>query len=542
MSAYNLFSFSSNLKMYSMRIIANDDMIKAETISFERSEQLTIEGIINAEGKNEIAKMDCKINSGSNLFTCKKSVTFKYLSFAFPLSLKSNGKSQFNEVTDSLALIVSEGGDSKLTINDCVFVRPNAKANEGENIADIHLVKVKAGDVSLETVSCVDGESKASFQKPLIDIEGAKRVILKGVKVSNVEVEDGAAISIADGSGEASSVVIDGLNMESVESKNSETAALMIKMTSETSSVELGREEKCSFKSCKAPQGKSGAAFIEMKNSVTNLKLPAEGKLDIDETNTGSGSKSTSLCIVAPDFEEFSKQDGAFEFAKDYKDENSGWIVGAKDETSKPVDVYENYLKKEEPAVDPEPDPLEKADNKKSNGGVIAVAIVVPIVFVAVVVAVVIIYTIQVRKRRSKYMNDSEDEQSLRSGIRIYSKEEKRNEVEMSEFHENEKQSEEQMHPVSNENVQVVSSGNQQSGSNERVMSANETVTNETNQNSSDVNAGVNNEKREVSDSSANSSEENNEMISAPSTNTPEETNALNNLQTEDQKISTQNK
>ncbi|KAH7816878.1 uncharacterized protein MONOS_6858 [Monocercomonoides exilis] len=482
-------------------------MIKAETISFERSEQLTIEGIINAEGKNEIAKMDCKINSGSDLFTCKKSVTFKYLSFAFPLSLKPNGKSQFNEVTDSLALIVSEGGDSKLTINNCVFVRPKVQANEGENIADIHLVKVKAGDVSLETVSCVDGGNKATFQKLLIDIEGAKGVTLKGVKVSNVEVEDGAAIGIVDGSEEASSVVIDGLSMESVESKNSETAGLMIKMTSESSSVELGREEKFSFKSCKSPQGKSGAVFIEMKNSVTNLKLPAEGKLDIDGTNTGSGSKSTSLCIVAPDFEEFSKQDGAFEFAKDYKDENSGWIVGAKDDKSKPVDIYEKFLKKDNPAVDPEPAPLEKTDNKKANGGVITIAIVVPIVFVAIAVAVVIADLVYVRKRRSNYGNETDDQSTIGPGIRLFSKDKNDNEVEMVAYPKNSRQSEINLLSNTESNNQFESTDHLNDENSEKEIKEAETNIEESVQNVNIINDSTDLDNRLVSEASTDVSE-----------------------------------
>ncbi|KAH7832726.1 uncharacterized protein MONOS_15398 [Monocercomonoides exilis] len=138
-SSYNLFTFSSSLKLYSMRIIADDDMIKAEAMIFDRSDQLTIEGIENTEGMNQYANIDCDVGPESNLFTCKKSVTFKYLSFVFPLSLSSKGKSQFVKVTDSFALIISEGVDAKLAIIHCRFIRPHENESEKENVVDFHL-------------------------------------------------------------------------------------------------------------------------------------------------------------------------------------------------------------------------------------------------------------------------------------------------------------------------------------------------------------------------------------------------------------------
>ncbi|KAH7822349.1 uncharacterized protein MONOS_16576 [Monocercomonoides exilis] len=181
--------------------------------------------------------------------------------------------------------------------------------------------------------------------------------------------------------------------MNGVKSSKGLCAGVLIKMVDNGSKVEMGREKKCSFKSCEAASGKAGAILIEVKDAVENLKLPGEGKLELGD-NKGKDSSVASLCIIAPDFDKFSQQKDAFAFAKDYNDGNKGWIVGATDEEAAPEDVYEKYLKEKKD----EPEPEKK---KKMSAGTV-VAIVVPIVVVVVVVVVVIIAIIVVRKRRSR--------------------------------------------------------------------------------------------------------------------------------------------
>eukprot|EP00770_Monocercomonoides_exilis_P006961 MONOS_6924.1-p1 / transcript=MONOS_6924.1 / gene=MONOS_6924 / organism=Monocercomonoides_exilis_PA203 / gene_product=unspecified product / transcript_product=unspecified product / location=Mono_scaffold00227:27481-29364(-) / protein_length=628 / sequence_SO=supercontig / SO=protein_coding / is_pseudo=false len=409
--------------MYSMSIIADYDMIKAEAMIFDRSDQLTIEGIENAEGMNQYANIDCDVGPESNLFTCKKSVTFKYLSFVFPLSLSSKGKSQFVKVTDSFALIISEGVDAKLAIINCRFIRPHESESEKENVVDFHLVKVNGGALNMSNVECVDESNKATFQSPLFEIEGASDIVIESVKISNVKVKDGAAISIADGREEASSVVIDGLNMECIESKNSETAGLSIILSSEESSVSIGRESKCTFKSCSAQEGKAGAMYIEMEKAISNLELPAEGNLEIDETNTGKDSSGASLCIVSPDFEEFSQQEDAFEFAKDYSDESAaGWIVGAADVDAKPIDVYEKYLKEEKDEGKKEEEGKEDGKEKQgfegSNESKPFASWIIIVILACMIVVIVVVFSVLLfveKKKNSKKMwvneNDEEEEE-----------------------------------------------------------------------------------------------------------------------------------
>ncbi|KAH7823493.1 uncharacterized protein MONOS_9862 [Monocercomonoides exilis] len=117
-------------------------------------------------------------------------------------------------------------------------------------------------------------------------------------------------------------VVVEGLKMEEVKSKSGKTAGVEIALGEENSKVKMGRTKACTFKECKAENGKSGAAYIEMEHVSGNLELPGENKLEIDGTNSGKGTSGVSLCIVAPDFDSFSKQDNAYEFAKNYDEGN----------------------------------------------------------------------------------------------------------------------------------------------------------------------------------------------------------------------------
>ncbi|KAH7815668.1 uncharacterized protein MONOS_18299 [Monocercomonoides exilis] len=330
--------------------------------------------------------LDCDAKSNGHLFTCKSEVEFRGISFLFPLSLDVLEKS-------TSSLIVAASADAKLSLVNCKFVRlgPVEPTND-EEIAKIHLVKVTEGELEMSGVAC-KGDNEVKFEKSVFDIESASSVKFDTIEINKVSVIDGAAISIQDASDKASSVKIEGLSMNGVKSGNGLCAGVMIKMTEKDSKVEMGRVKKCSFKSCEAVSGKAGAIFIEVKDAVDNLKLPGKGNLELD-SNKGENSVA-SLCIIAEDFENFCKQEDAFGFAKDYNDGNKGWIVGAKEEGGDLEDVYEKYLKHEEPKDEPEP------EKKKSSAGTV-VAIVVPIVVVVIVVVVVIIAIVVVRKKRSR--------------------------------------------------------------------------------------------------------------------------------------------
>ncbi|KAH7832310.1 uncharacterized protein MONOS_15378c2 [Monocercomonoides exilis] len=390
--AYNLFGVGVGGENFKINIIKTENAHRAAAVTLEKFSLITIVGVTKAneeESETEV-EIDCNVESDSHLFTCKSEVEFRGISFLFPLSLDKTKESN----TDPHSLIVADCENAKLNLVNCKFVRPESVAHRNdEEITIIHLVKVTEGELAMSGVEC-KGNNEVKFQESLFVINESSSVKFDTVEINKVSMTDGAAINILDAADKASSVQIEGLTMNEVKSSKGLSAGVMIKMVDNGSKVEMGRNKKCSFKSCEAASGKAGAILIEVKDAVGNLKLPGEGKLEFGD-NKGKDSSVASLCIIAPDFDKFSQQKDSFEFAKDYNDDNKGWIVGAKEEGGDLEDVYEKYLKHKEPKDEPEP------EKKKSNAGTV-VAIVVPIVVVVIVVVVVIIAIVVVRKRRSR--------------------------------------------------------------------------------------------------------------------------------------------
>ncbi|KAH7822001.1 uncharacterized protein MONOS_6551 [Monocercomonoides exilis] len=380
-------------------IVKTSDPMKAENISFSINSGITIEGV-NDKGKgNTEVSINCDVSVSSILFSCKKIVEFKYLAFQFSSTEKN---------WDSL---ISAGlGSISLKISTCRFARIGSQTQEGMNSnADGNspltssLVSVTSGSVEMDTVKCTDETSFVTFSSSPFSFSGASEVSLRGMDISKVNVESGAAVSIRDESDSSSKVSIEGLNVQDVKSEKGAAAGLDITLSSEESRVAIGRSSKCSFKSCSAPEGKSGAIFIDIPKATSNLKLPSANNLKIDSSNT-AGSKTTSLFIIAPDFEEFCKQEDAFEFANDFNESTVGWIEGAKDAETEPEDVYEKYVKVRQEKL--------KEQNKKKKAGII-VAIVVPIVVVVAAVVVIVIIIVIVRKKRSRNDENGNKEQEM---------------------------------------------------------------------------------------------------------------------------------
>ncbi|KAH7818641.1 uncharacterized protein MONOS_2340 [Monocercomonoides exilis] len=389
-------------------IVKTLDAIKAEEIKFSTYYGVSIEGVNdNGKGNTEVA-INCDVSVSSILFSCQETVEFQYLAFQFS-STEKNWES----------LISAGSGSISLKISTCRFVRIGSQSQEGmnsnadgDNPLASSLVSVTFGSVEMDTVKCTDETSFVTFSSSPFSFSGAREVSLGNVEISKVNVQNGAAISIRDESDSSSKVSIEGLNVREVKSEKGAAAGLDITLSSEESRVAIGRSSKCSFKSCSAPEGKSGAIFIDMPKAASNLQLPSEHNLEIDSSNT-AGSKTTSLFIIAPDFEKFCKQEDAFLFANDYDDSTVGWIEGAIDEESEPEDVYEKNIKgkKKKPIDNPEKD--QTKDKKKTSTGVIAIAIVVPIVVVVAVVVIVIVIVV-VRKKRSKNEENDEKEQEMK--------------------------------------------------------------------------------------------------------------------------------
>ncbi|KAH7828426.1 uncharacterized protein MONOS_4583 [Monocercomonoides exilis] len=383
---------------YTIKVVKDTIPLTAEAITFNKNKGITIEGVNGTgEGNTEVA-IDCNVSASSALFTCEKKVDIKYLAFNFPTSgIKWTSLISGNEMLASL------------TISNCLFVRvgsqlpDNVNLNVDEDGSIVgNLVSVIGGKVSMSTVTCTDNGNTVSFSSSPFSFSSVSSASLNGVEISNANVQNGAAITIENGGSTHSAVSIEGLSMNGVNSENGKVAGMEISLSSKESTVAVGRKSKCTFKSCTAPKGKAGAIFIEMPKATSNLQLPSTGNLDIDSSNT-AGSKSTSLFIVAPDLDEFCKQEDAFEFANDYDNSTVGWIVGATDEVSEPADVYEKYLKgkKDKPKKDG-PKEEEEDEGKDRNKGAKGVPwwIIVVVAFTLIAAGVFCVVFVAVKRKR----------------------------------------------------------------------------------------------------------------------------------------------
>ncbi|KAH7830646.1 uncharacterized protein MONOS_14497 [Monocercomonoides exilis] len=387
---------------YFIEIVIDESQFTAEEMTISNEKGITIEGV-NSDGNGNVeVAIDCAVSASNALFTCEKEVEFKSLAFNFPTSEK-----KWNY------LIFGNERSASLTISNCRFVRIRVISSEGGIVTCVdgngsvegRLVSVLSGKVSMVNVSCADDSICVSFSISPFYFEGVSEISLNGVEMSNVNVKNGAAIVIKDGESTPSTVCIEGLSIKEVNSENGDVAGLEISLSSEESTVAIGRNDKCSFKSCSAPNGKVGAIYIWMTKITPNLQLPSANNLEIDSSNT-AGSKSTSLFIVAPDLDEFCKQEGAFEFANDYDDSTVGWIVGAKNKESEPEDAYEKYLKrKEDKQKEDESKEEKESEGREGNGEKdkpFAWWIIVIVVGVVAVVAVVCVILIVMTTKKKK--------------------------------------------------------------------------------------------------------------------------------------------
>ncbi|KAH7815547.1 uncharacterized protein MONOS_13576 [Monocercomonoides exilis] len=400
--------------IFGIAILKSDDPIQAEEITFSKSRGIVIEGV-NSDGNGNVeVAIDCDAIASRALFTCEKEVEFKYLAFNFPTS---------ENKWDSL--IFGNEMSSSLSISNCRFVRVSSQSStdkmtsndDGDDFVVGSLVSVWEGKVAMNTVTCTDNSNTVSFSSSLFSFSGTREVSLNGVEISNVKFLQNSVIFILDSKDKAVKISIEGLNIKDSDSKFGDTSGLDIILSSKESTVAIGRNDKCSFKSCSAPKGKSGAMFIKIPKATSNLQLPSTNNLEIDSSNTAN-STARSICIIAPDFDEFCKQEDAFEFAKDYDNSTAGWIVGAKDTKSEPGDVYEKHVKVRQDRIAEQNREQEREQNRKQKEKKrrMVIAVVVPIVVVAVVaVVVVVVIVIVAKKKKAKHNADESKEQEMSS-------------------------------------------------------------------------------------------------------------------------------
>ncbi|KAH7828666.1 uncharacterized protein MONOS_10592 [Monocercomonoides exilis] len=165
--AYALFDNKESVSGDAIKIIHTADALPADHVEFARDNGIKIVGVTD-DGENEAeVELNCDAKIGSDLFVCKKTVTFDHVKFGFPFSLDVNEdpdnpeNTEKNQQGESFSLIVEDANTVALTIDKCKFIRPGTIGSE--DVAKIHLVRVEAGKFSMNTVECTHDTNKVTF-------------------------------------------------------------------------------------------------------------------------------------------------------------------------------------------------------------------------------------------------------------------------------------------------------------------------------------------------------------------------------------------
>eukprot|EP00770_Monocercomonoides_exilis_P016764 MONOS_16748.1-p1 / transcript=MONOS_16748.1 / gene=MONOS_16748 / organism=Monocercomonoides_exilis_PA203 / gene_product=unspecified product / transcript_product=unspecified product / location=Mono_scaffold02139:13-952(-) / protein_length=313 / sequence_SO=supercontig / SO=protein_coding / is_pseudo=false len=250
--AYNNLT-DTNAKGYNITIIKQDEntsALVAGVNEFDKDKPLMIQGKQNesANGTPELVEINCTYltegnneNENKDLFTCKQNVTFKYLKFIYPVSL--GNPSNDDNTLAIIRLVANSGGSTQvssdhssmttntnklspnLTISTCQFVRPT----ETET-ANIHLVKVEAGEFNMEAVSFSDDNNTAKFSTTPFLFDKATKVTFLASTLNNIESSASAVVKIVGNNSEKIEVNVHGCtfsNCKSTEEAGSATSGAL---------------------------------------------------------------------------------------------------------------------------------------------------------------------------------------------------------------------------------------------------------------------------------------------------------------------------
>ncbi|KAH7822404.1 uncharacterized protein MONOS_17662 [Monocercomonoides exilis] len=354
----------SSVEQLNITIIKQDEdkpALVAGVNEFDKNVSLMIQGKQNesANGTPELVEINCtylaegngESDTNKDLFTCKQNVTFKYLKFIYPLSL--GNASNDGSTLAIIRLVANSGGSTQvlsdhssmttesnklspnLTISTCQFVRPT----ETET-ANIHLVKVEAGEFNMEAVSFSDDNNTAKFSTTPFLFDKATKVTLIASTLNNIESSASAVVKIGGKSETKIEVNVHGCtfaNCISTEEAGSATSgALYVESDQSDSKFNISESSrfsgtKTTFSSCECANGKSGGIYLKMSaiSNANQLIWSEENKLTF--TNCTAGSKSTGLYldVKSEKFKEIAKAMKE-KFAKNYVKGTNDWFVAAK--------------------------------------------------------------------------------------------------------------------------------------------------------------------------------------------------------------------
>eukprot|EP00770_Monocercomonoides_exilis_P015727 MONOS_15678.1-p1 / transcript=MONOS_15678.1 / gene=MONOS_15678 / organism=Monocercomonoides_exilis_PA203 / gene_product=unspecified product / transcript_product=unspecified product / location=Mono_scaffold01307:8599-11619(+) / protein_length=973 / sequence_SO=supercontig / SO=protein_coding / is_pseudo=false len=331
--------------------------LKPDAISFDKTSGITIEGITEAEGTNGKVEIDCDAITGSDLFTCKNKVSFKYLIFDITATPEQDAdESNINVGPFALIHAVAgteneeepESGDEagsgseSLTIETCVFKRPGSEGNIG-----IHLMKVSAGSLTMKEVECTDEGNAVSFTVTPFLFEEASKVSLTLLTLSKITSTTSAVVKIVGKKDTAISVTLDGCTFTECNSNDETSGALYVESENAESSFTIGDNGETKFENCTCENGKSGGIYLKMTGitEASKLSWPTKGTNLTFSECTATSSRHTGLYLeVNAELHKTIAEAMKSSFAADYTLNDNRWFVAANESEGKDVDFTLKYF------------------------------------------------------------------------------------------------------------------------------------------------------------------------------------------------------
>ncbi|KAH7822428.1 uncharacterized protein MONOS_6423 [Monocercomonoides exilis] len=321
--AYDKLNGDTSSTSYIITIIKQEDgqpALVAGVNTFDKEKPLMIQGKQNegANGTPELVEINCT-----------------YLTEGGSIS----GSSDHSSMTTNTNKL-----SPNLTISTCQFVRPTETGT-----ANIHLVKVEAGEFNMEAVSFSDDNNTAKFSTTPFLFDKATKVTLIASTLNNIESSASAVVKIGGNNSEKIEVNVHGCtftNCKSTEASNATSGALYVESNGTDSTFNISESPrysnaKTTFTSCECANGKSGGIYLKMSaiSNANQLTWSEEDKLTVSGCKAGS-DKQTFLYL---DVNSEKLQDIAKamkeKFAKNYVKGTNDWFVAAKGTNSEGEDI-----------------------------------------------------------------------------------------------------------------------------------------------------------------------------------------------------------
>ncbi|KAH7832769.1 uncharacterized protein MONOS_6925 [Monocercomonoides exilis] len=325
---------------YHIKVIATGELFASEAVAFDKEKGITVVGVDKqgneGEDQTEIeakATIVCSMIDGVDLFTCTHTVEFREISF------------KFGTLTGTNSLIHATTASTSLRLISCDFVRPtplksgrNTEGDEPQALGTT-LVKVEAGTLNMETITCTATENPILFSASPFLITGVTKVSLKDLQLSEITSKTGPVMKIVGGNGKSIAVTLDGCEFslcksEEASADTAKSGTLYVESDNSESTFAILDTSTTTFASCTCAYGKSGGIYLKMDGveDATKFTWPSSGKIIFTGCTAGTGNtqKQTGLYLeVKTSVFEAIAADMHGKFASGYMQQNDNWVVAA---------------------------------------------------------------------------------------------------------------------------------------------------------------------------------------------------------------------